>query len=395
MSKIVCPYCFEEFSRGDVMFRCGNTRSCKASVDRELTSHWGNEHRELPCFPHSSGLKRMLGLMPDSAKCPECGEESFKVICPHCHNLLPRQMVKKRGLIISIVGARSSGKTNYITVLINELMRNCNNLGELGILPSPVADRPENTTQERYINDFYNILYRKGQCPQATDVTDARSRVPLIYEVTQKGRDSIFLVFYDTAGENFNTLSSIEKEVKFLQKSDATIFVMDTFNIPAVHDRLSADYKLPELRSPSQFYEIFATVRGFFEEHNAREQFKKPLAMVFTKIDAILLSPDKFSDSMPTDMSMERNSSFLSGDGVDLSEFESIHDGMTAALTAWGQGPFITNVNNVYSRYRFFGISALGSTPVNNMVRNLKPYRVLDPLVWILSELKYKFPIKK
>ncbi|MDE5981945.1 MAG: hypothetical protein K2G92_02400, partial [Duncaniella sp.] len=163
-----------------------------------------------------------------------------------------------------------------------------------------------------------------------------------------------------------------------------------------VHDRLKDKMNLPELTSPTQFFEIFNKVREYFITRSDNEHFKKPMAFVFTKIDAILLNRDIFNDASPANMSAEQNSAFLDGQGVDLDDLESVHDGMAGVLSAqaWRCTNFVNNAAQ-YSNHHFFGISALGDSPVNQEVRNLRPYRVLDPLVWVMHQLKYSFPIKK
>jgi hypothetical protein len=109
MSKIVCPYCFDTFERNEVMFRCSNESGCKKGDDPELHKFWGNIQNECPSFKPKFSFGSLFGSMPESAKCPQCGEKSYLVICPHCHNRIPKHMVKEKGYIISIIGARSSG----------------------------------------------------------------------------------------------------------------------------------------------------------------------------------------------------------------------------------------------------------------------------------------------
>lgn len=390
MSKIICPYCFEQFNSSEVMFRCSNLTGCKKTSDANLKKFWGTEHFETPCF---KGPWRLFGGAPDSAKCPECGSETFWVACPHCHNRLPKQMVKTKGCIISIIGARSSGKTVYITTLINELMRHGYTLGNIGVVASNVANKPENNTQTRYERDFFNILYKNAQCPPQTMITDSRSKVPLIYELSQKGKQPLYLVIYDTAGENFVDPNNIAANVKFLEHSDACIYVLDTFAIPAVHERLQGKLGLEPIEL--RFDTILSNVINYFENGN-RKIFEKPLALVFSKIDAILTNKDMFMDTDLAGMRMEQNSSFLDGTGVDLSDMSSISDSIQGALVEnWGESNFVANINNHYDdkRVHYFGISALGDMPDRNKnIHNLRPYRVLDPLVWILSQFNYSLP---
>ena len=98
-------------------------------------------------------------------------------------------------------------------------------------------------------------------------------------------------------------------------------------------------------------------------------------------------------------MTWENNSSFLDGSGVNLSEMDSISQGIKSALCeCWGESNFVVSMENFYKNHKFFGVSGLGEAPdpaSGNKITNLRPYRILDPLVWILSEFNYSLPIYK
>ncbi len=397
MSKIVCPYCFGTFERKDVMFRCCNEVGCKKGDDPELHKFWGNVQNECPSFKPKFSFASLFGRMPESAECPHCRETSFKVICPHCHNPIPKPMVRNKGYIISIIGARSSGKTNYITTLINELINYGHCLGDIGTTPSNVANKPEDNTENRYKRDFFEILYEKNICPPQTDINDPKNRIPLIYELGQQKKTPIYLVFYDTAGENFVDPKNIASNVKFLNHSDAVIFLLDTFSIPYVHDKLKAKMGLPDIEL--KYDRIISNLITHFVEGDKRvrdEQFKKPMALVFSKIDAILKNEELFQNTSLSGISIERNSSFMDGSGVNLSDIDCVSDGIRAGLASWNEHNFINSMEKHYKNVKYFGISALGGMPDRSgNISNLRPYRVLDPLVWILYQFKYSLPIVK
>ena len=120
------------------------------------------------------------------------------------------------------------------------------------------------------------------------------------------------------------------------------------------------------------------------------------MALVFSKIDAILKNEDLFQNTSIPGMSIERNSSFLDGSGVNLSDIDSVSDGIRAGLASWNEHNFINSMENHYKNVKYFGISALGGMPDHTgNINNLRPYRVLDPLVWILHQFKYSLPIVK
>lgn len=394
MSKVVCPYCFNRFERSEVMFRCCNVGNCENEADSTLEKFWGEQQGKIGrVIPSPRGFLGLHLGMPENATCPKCKEKSHLMICPHCHNNIPTEMVRKKGYVISIIGARSSGKTVYITTLINELMKHGSDIADLGITAINISDNPEYYTQRRFDRDFYKVLYKESSCPPQTDISDPKSRIPLIYELSQYKGDSIYLVFYDTAGENFVDIRNIASNVRFLNESDAIIFLLDSFSIPYVHEKLNLK-GVPETRYDA----IFANILQYFRQHGGEKNsiFQKPIALTFSKIDAILSHEDDFADTAISGMSVENNSSFLRGEGVSINEMEANSDSLMAAIAAWEEMNFVNQVKNNFKNAKYFGISALGGEPVGNkLTTKVKPYRVLDPLVWILHELKYKLPIQK
>lgn len=389
MTKIVCPYCFGDFHRSEVMFRCTNDE-CKKDIDDELSYFWGQDRKMLPVIYNDLGwLSKKLDTMPDAALCHRCGHTSYTVICPHCHNVIPKEMVEKKGYIISIIGARSSGKTNYITVLIDQLRKYGSKLGNLGILASTVADDRKDCTQVRYQTDFYDILFKKGILPAQTKITDQKSKIPLIYTITQKGvKNPLYLVFYDTAGENFNDPKNISKNVKFLDESDAVIFLLDTFSIPYIHERLNIPGEI-ELK----YNVILNNIIDHFkngDKNKKKAHFNKPMAFAFSKIDALLEHSEELDDTAIPGMSIDQNSPYLEGGGIRMDDIESVSDGLRAALCSWREDDFVNNAENNYKNMKYFGVSALGKNPgADNHIQDIHPYRVLDPLVWILDQFKY------
>ena len=402
MSKVVCPYCFDSFDSSEVMFRCSNLIECPVAEDKKLTDFWGPCDHVTPSF---KAPRRFWGGAPDSAKCPQCGRLSRLYICPHCHNQLPRAMVKERGYIISIIGAKGSGKTNYIAVMLNELMQRVSCLGDIGIVAWNTANGPmrksrrPNNTQARYEEDFYHWVYEQSLCPPPTDVNaKVNNQTPLIYEVNQERKKPLFLVLYDTAGENFFSTRTIAMNAQFLQHSDACIFLLDTEAIPYVYERIHQGTQkgrgLPSLRYDT----ILANIISFFDgvdNQLRKKHFSIPMALVFSKIDHVVNNEQLFLDTAIEGMSMEKNSSFLDGEGVNFPDIDSVSDGIRGVLHSWHEDNFINNIENHYKNVHYFGVSALGNNPKGRVITNLRPYRVLDPLVWILDQIGFDLPINK
>jgi hypothetical protein len=65
----------------------------------------------------------------------------------------------------------------------------------------------------------------------------------------------------------------------------------------------------------------------------------------------------------------------------------AVHDQVQALLDEW-DGPQIDQLmQHNYARFRYFGLSALGTLPTSaNTVSHIQPHRVHDPFLWLLSE---------
>jgi len=395
MKKIICPFCFHKFRKADVWFRCDNNSCSHKSEDKALNDFWGqNQQRKNLAFkPEGFSL-----FGSESAKCPKCKTSTLKVICPECHNSLFKDMIDEDSTIISIIGGQSSGKTNYITVLIQELLNRCytfdaaiTEITACGDVYDANTGKAYNTAH-RYREDFYNQLYNQKVCHAATRRDAFSNRIPLIYRlVIGKHKKSVFLVFYDTAGENFHTADEIRKNAEFLKNSAGIIFLLDTFGIDDVNK------KLGNISNKSYRY-IFDPVVNYMQNNMSsaeqNEFKKKPLALAFSKIDTIL--NDKNYD-IPG-INMQTNSSFLSDEKISLNDLYAMHIGLNDTLRGkWDEKMFLKNIKtNLGEKVCFFGFSALGEMPnIDGSIKNVKPYRVLDPLVWILHELGYPIPLKK
>ena len=56
-----------------------------------------------------------------STNCPTCGGPARRRACPQCHTALPIDFVDSKSPMIGLVGAKGSGKTVLMTVLVKQL----------------------------------------------------------------------------------------------------------------------------------------------------------------------------------------------------------------------------------------------------------------------------------
>ena len=128
-SKFLCPRCFEWQSVKNIEYICSNTRTdlkCQHAIDK------------MP--QHAANIKKPT--------CEECGQPLRKKICPKCGFELPLNIGDEKSYPIAIIGAKETGKSNYIAVLINQLRNEIGRAFDCAL--SPCGEK----TIKRYTNDF-------------------------------------------------------------------------------------------------------------------------------------------------------------------------------------------------------------------------------------------------
>lgn len=407
-----CPYCYEKFSREEFEFRCESfTSTTCQEEDPKLATYFGapgyRANRVIPnkswrdvmtkknWFKAFGKVSRML-VVPDQVKCDRCGGPSRKKICPRCHNELPTYFHKAESHIISVIGARGSGKTHYITVLIHQLLKQGYQL-DISTIPQDVGEDRTKVTSKRYIEEYKRPLLERGE--ELTKTTIARDLNPLIYQITssQKGfgkTKALYLVFYDTAGENFHDALELKKLANYVANSSGIIFLLDTFQVPHIKKNLR-NKGITISESGIDFQGVFQQVYSLLERQGLvklNSPSRVPIALTFSKIDEIIRH--KLMDDDIQDFSIRRNSEYLKTGVFRKEELEEVNHDMRSLLTLWNEEGFIAGVEDKFSKTAYFGVSALGSTPIGGKIEEIKPHRVLDPLVWILDNIGFALPRK-
>ena len=124
MSKILCPFCFEQFKSSQTLFRCINSRCSGQAPDKTYAKYQGllsAPKLGLSFAPREGGIKKIAGLFqgPREVSCPTCQRPTPKRICPTCHYELMYDAGRTKERTIAVIGGRSAGKSIYITALMN------------------------------------------------------------------------------------------------------------------------------------------------------------------------------------------------------------------------------------------------------------------------------------
>ncbi len=329
--KITCPNCWHSFPPEDVLFIA--------------------KHTDLVGDPIAGG-NEYLRFMPvrfnlEGEALDPRGVPTSDLACPRCHLELPDQMLEVSPLFISLVGSPASGKSYFLTALVDGLR----SLMPRAFLQFTDADTGANSP----ILEYEKTLFHSSSPEEVTEIrkTQAddpdlhqtaligdipvRFPVPLQFQLWPNERHPKFpqayrigriVVMYDNAGEDFHpqTERASSAAVRHLASSHVLFVMFDptqdtTFRAQCHSDdpQLKHGFRpgaeaTPLLRQESILNEAARRIRRY---HGASQstRLKKPLIVVVPKFDiwedlpGLSLQEEPYVDSEnngPAKMNLER-----------------------------------------------------------------------------------------
>jgi hypothetical protein len=390
IGKLLCPYCFARFFPWELCFRCVNVQRCGVVEDLALTEYRygtvpaaGENHAAHPIikagrvFRPDWRARWALGA-PLGAECPNCQQESTRLVCPSCHNDLPHQFGQLASHPIAMIGARGSGKSNYIGVVIQEFKK------RLSLLFKGTLESLDEQTRRRYRESYELPLFHDHQVVAATvsAATVIENRYPLSYRLhldkpTWAGtrQKVIGLTFFDTAGEDLLSMDTMHIHTRYIAYSRGLIILLDPLQMPAVR-RLIPERTAHLPLDPHQD-QVVERATHLIQNTIGIQPGQKipiPVAIAFSKVDMLQGAVDPLllrSGSHPG--------------YVNLSDLGHVHEMWCSYLEEWGYADLLAYLDRMYRHWHLFGISALGSTPEGaHLPQGVNAFRVEDPLLWLL-----------
>lgn len=356
---VICPYCFDEFPLGKMRF---TSYSGGAIVQARYS--W--LHRL---------LRRPLKIPIDSQ-----GRRLTRKLCPHDNDHdLPFTAGSQASLVIGVIGAKYSGKSHYVASLVERLESRTGADMRASLLP--VTDE----TSTRYQHDFYDPLFAKSlELPVTVGVPP-----PLIYDLTldeslfgEKRNRAVTLALYDTAGEELENPDRVREVVKYLGCASGIMFLVDPLQVPEVRELLPPSVQPPELERNAAPQQIISNVLQLLEDGEivaTNAPLSIPVAVVLTKCDVLrdagLIEANRLWNIE------KRHIGYF-----DVKAHEDMNSMMGEYLQRWSMATF-RHVETRFSRHAFFGVSATGCASEKSRFEFISPWRVEDPLLWLLAEL--------
>ncbi|MDA8633411.1 hypothetical protein N9L71_06600 [Verrucomicrobiales bacterium] len=396
--EFTCPHCWQHFDRGDVMWVAKHP----GLRDPEL----GDEF-PLRFFPTSfDELGRAIDGM---------GVRCTDMACPNCRSRLPPQFLDLPCHIFSIVGAPSAGKSYFLTSMINQLEESLpinfglsfqdGDASGNALLSNMRArlfsdsSRPEEIALDKTVpgGEMFRTWEREGR--------RIKLPKPFTYLLAPFGdidgeRESLHLVFYDNAGEQFEPAerseaaeSTDEDATRHLATSDAIFFLYDPATNVKFRKKLAGkddpqvnDEKFLKLNRQDN---IIAEMRIRIKSElylDAGERLESPLAMIVGKCDlwADLLDAPLVDPVTP--------------DGLSLEIVAKNSDLIRKFLLSTSPG-VVGNAEAISREVIYFPVSPIGHSPrpfklaggsderIGPVPGKVNPIQVEVPVIWALARL--------
>jgi hypothetical protein len=376
-----CPVCWLKFDAGDIM---------------HLATH--DSLRGDPVLGEDAAQRFMATRFNDNGQALDAlGLPCTEIACPHCRRVLPPGFTEMTHHIISIVGDQSAGKSYYLSVLLKMLPRSLYN-------QFSVVFQDADPAGNAIINQMKQTLFG-AQTPEGARLVKTQLegsmyvRLPRYGRIVALPKPFVFsvasardqerrcaLIFYDNAGEHFQPGrdSADSPGAQHVASSSGIVFLFDPFNSPDFRREIS-DRSDPQLERPvvDQQSVILSEMKvriAKLLKLGLMEQIDAPLAVVIGKCDAWvhLLGPNALRNPIV--------------DGrLDL-EALAHNSGQVRELMKRICPPIVANAESISRRVLFFPVSSFGHAPVRlgpgDFVpdpKQLKPFQVEMPMLWILS----------
>ena len=344
--------------------------------------------------PEREGVDKYLELDGDKMAISvkdRYGESTQRRVCPFCHNPLPAHYGKNRVRFISVIGITGSGKTVYLSQLLNQL-------------PDAVSKLKLSAYATSNIDDFIanNPVMEGKPLPPAS--VEGRFSQPMVYDISKnlslEQKQTNTIVLYDIAGEDCQSANAMQKYGKFVQHSDGIILLVDPSQI-----NVRSEYTFTERSITIAPQLVLQTIHNVFLNLPSAEKCKTPMAVCVSKSDSFwddLGDADgniEVKEVVARDITPvldEKTGQVLPN--FNATEYNKIHN----EIKKLTNGPLLTALQVDFANYNFFTFSATGGPVVIRedeegiAYKYLKgppiPKRISEPLLWLFYKFGYITP---
>lgn len=306
-------------------------------------------------------------------------------ICPICHFRLPEMWRWGKTTCVAMAGARATGKTVFIAVLVKQLEKHAERLNRS-------VEPGDKRTAEVYEAYYERPLFEeRGILPSTPSASTegGHQHEPLIFSVGVWNGVKHFLAIRDVAGEDLESANVDGLSWQFFAAADAVFFMFDPLKVDEIRHQLQDLVPMPS----NQGGDPRAVLRTVID---LLGQGAPKLAIILSKFDALqalrnVRGSDWGSVMANAGAAFSRDPSLMPTPYDDV-DGELLDAEVNSLLQKLDAGPLLRNLQNPRTgqRYasRFFAVSALGESPVGSRLHanGITPFRCLDPVRWVFAD---------
>jgi len=331
--------------------------------------------------------------------CPYCVNECYSgavkskdMQCPSCGTAIPATILDTENLPFSIIGVAGSGKSAYITVMLHELKRSAG-------LKLSLSHLDRNTLTHQNTN--YKSLYEERVPVPATAGGDPMPQVWSIRNLTKKSSlnnrvPTYSFTIFDGAGEHTQMIDVDSAVARYMNMSEAIIFVLDPLTISSVRNDGLVDENVMNKSLGGGGGEIsFAEdvvndIANYIRAMNPKKYvitatIDIPVAVVMTKFDTVWNHPSFGENALVKNPSLT-----IIDDKIKSEEIDEVHSEVEDWLEAIEERGLLMSLKANFPNHKFFGISSYGQPPKDDGTLNKPtPHRVLDPILWLFKNKNF------
>jgi len=372
--RFTCPYCYEEHSVKECGVKCsysiiGNKdKKCRYSVRK---------------YDNIDGYDWIP--IPSKRRCMHCKAAAIQLYCSiYADKEIPLDFLSMQSLPIALLGAKGSGKSNYIGVLVNEIKKTM-----AGPFNSSLSLASSKESKEAYDQHYYWPLYRDGRTVLATST--GTEIPPLIFPLRFMNKKNKIvnmaaLTFYDTAGENLEDKAVMLKFNRYIANAKGIILLLDPLQVPNIREKLTMNgFNTLPVQNTDTANILSLIIEVIRNTQKVKGLLTTPLALVFTKIDVL-----EHYNVLPSTSCLKDESEHIKHGKFVVSDFDNTNIHVKDLVENWLDSDILTAIQQ-FKSHSFFGVTALGNNPNGTQLHKdgIHPRRVLDPLLWLLAEKNY------
>jgi hypothetical protein len=377
-----CPRCFAVVDPNEQVWTLSPKAGGQRFRDDVATAFTGVVTEVGPMYKWTRP-PAFAGPPPPPAEAARALQGPVVEICPLCHYELPEGWRDGHAICIAMAGARATGKSLYIAVLVKQLQLLCELQG--------VAMEPVTRATATAYRDIYErpLFEQRGLIPPTAPLQSQASsqREPLVFSIGAWHGVRRYLVLRDVAGEDMESGDLHAPPFHFFVRADAVFFMFDPLRVKSIRDQLQDLLPTQNFSGGDP-----RTVLNNLLMAVGRGQPK--LAVILSKFDALRVLRDVEGSDWSLIMS-NAGSAYLRDTSDDPryndADGRLLHEEVRSLLIRLNAGSMVAAVENpagqVRLEHRYFVVSALGQPPNGQRLhaRGIAPFRCADPVRWVTS----------